>query len=269
MKFKLNLLATAAVLALSSVSSFAAINVTTNPSLLFVARDGSGLTAKTYVRNIGSLSSISGSADTLFNAPVSSIFGTQLSGVAANQIYWNVFALDNSTPNIYLTGGASQQASSGAGSSGAFGVGDIAGILTGGLGGITQLDLAVNGYAQANGEYTGSSTGSDQTNALQLMQNFSGSAVTSGQGVGSSQNFLKVDGSAAGDGAVTQLFTNSALSAFNGNAKGGYFTLLDAAGNLKWTATASVAAVPLPAAAFLFGPGLLAMFGAARRRKAA
>ena len=263
MNFKFKLLAAAAALALSSVPALAAITTTSNPSLLFVAYDGSGATADTYVRVLGSLSSI-GTNNVSFSAPSASIFSSQFAGVAASNIYWNVFALDNANPNVYLTGvNASTLNSAGLGS---FDVASVASVLTGSLGGLTQLDVAANGYSKANGEYTGSTNPSDQTNANKLTPNFEFGLFGSGHGVGTSLNFKKVSGD---DGSASQLFLNSALSAFNGDAKGGYFTLTDAAGDVTWTGQASVAAVPLPAAALLFGPGVLTLLGIGRRRKSA
>ncbi|MEP6502327.1 MAG: hypothetical protein ABJD97_03280 [Betaproteobacteria bacterium] len=264
MKFNVKLAAVAAALALSS-SAFAAINVSSNPDLLFVAFDGTGSGA-TYVRDLGSLSSINGTSDTLFNAPASSIFATQFAGVAAGNIYWGIFAAyDNQSGNgsvVYETNNLTNLQ----------GFDDSAvpstiGTLTGALGGYTQLDLAANGYAKPNGEYTGSTTLSNQTNGLKISTNLSFGKPMASQGVGSSQNLVSITQDA--DNAVSvaeQLYTNAALSSFApGNAKGGYFTLLDAAGDVKWTAT-GVAAVPLPAAALLFVPGLLAMVGLGRRR---
>jgi len=264
MKFNIKLAAVAAALALSG-SAFAAINVSSNPDLLFVAFDGTGSGAN-YVRDLGSLSSINGTSNTTFSAPTSSIFSTQFAGVAASNIYWGVFAAYNDpsatssvvyeTNNLANLQGRDDSA-----------VPSVVGTLTSGLGGLTQLDLAANGYAKPNGEYTGSTTLTDQTNGFKLLQNFSFGQPTATKGVGSSQNFLSMtQNSDNGTSDAAQLYTNAALSSFAaGNAKGGYFTLLDAAGDLQWTAS-TVAAVPLPAVALLFVPGLLAMFGLGRRR---
>jgi hypothetical protein len=252
MKIKFNILATAAALALASTLASAAINTGTSPDLLFVAYDNN--TGATYTRDLGVSFSALGSSQT-FSAPTASIFSTQFAAVAPANIQWNVFAVNNATPSIYLTGDITTQQFNVP-----FDVISVASILTNSLGGITQLDNAANGYAKANGEYTGSPNVSDQTNGLTLANNFSFSNAVSGQGVGSSQNLLKIDQT----GTASQLFLNSSLAAFDNNSQGGYFTLLDAQGDLKWT---NVAAVPLPGAVLLFAPGLLAMFGIGRRRQ--
>ena len=252
MKIKLNMVMAAAALALVSATASATINVSSTPDLLFIAYDSS--TQNTYTRDLGvSLSALS--TNKTFSAPTASIF----SGLFANaaNIQWNVYALDNSTPTVYLTGALSKL--------GGLVDSDVAGtanVLTNSLGGLTQLDVAANGYIKPNGEYTGSTVGSDQTNGITFASNFGFGLPTSAKGVGTSMNLLKVDAT----GTPSQLFTNASLSAFNGNAKGGFFTLLDAQGDLQWTVS-NVAAVPLPAAALLFAPGLLAMFGLGRRNK--
>jgi len=258
MKFKFKVLATAAVLVLASQVASAAINVSATPDLLLVAYDP--ITASTYVRDLGvSLSSLNVSQT--FNAPVNSIFASQFTGVAASAIQWNVIALNNTTDaaQSYTTGDISQFSGLGPAD-----VATLAGVVTGSLGGLTQLDLAANGYAKPNGEYTGVKNSTDQTNGTVLANDFAYGFPVSGMGVGSSQNLLHT----ASDGTTTQLFLNSSLAAFGdgSNAKGGYFTLTDAQGDLSWT-NGSVAPVPLPAAALLFAPGLLAMFGIGRRRR--
>jgi hypothetical protein len=263
MKFNIKLAAVAAALALSS-SAFAAINTNSNPDLLFVAYDGAGAGGKTYVRDLGSLSQI-GASNITFSAPTGSIFSTALAGVADANILWGVYALYKDPAQtatvVYQTNTLATQ-------SGWFDsdVTGVAGALTTGLGSLTQLDLAANGYAKANGEYTGSNTITDQTNGIQLINNFSFGKPLASQGVGTSQNFISVTQDADNfTGDAAQLFTNASLSSFAaGNAKGGYFTLLDNLGDVKWTG--AVATTPLPAAALLFFPGLLAMFGLGRRR---
>ncbi len=256
MKIKFNILATAAALALASVTASAAINVSSTPDLLLIAYDVN--TGATYTRDLGvSLSALSTTAT--FSAPTGSIFSTQFAAVSPSLIQWNVVALNNVSGQqaFYVTGDITQQ--QGLSSTDVI---PSAGALTAQLGGLTQLDNASLGFAKANGEYTGSPVAGDQSNAFTLANNFSFGFTTSGNGVGSSQNLLKI----ATDGTASQLFTNASLSAFDNNVAGGFFTLLDAQGDLKWT-TVGVAAVPLPAAVLLFVPGLLAMFGLGRRNK--
>jgi len=265
MKFKIKLWAAVAALAMSS-GAFAAIDTSANPDLLFVAYNANG-TGATYVRDLGSLSQLTGTADTTFNAPASSIFATQFASTSPANIAWGVIALTKGNGNnaLYETNQSSNISRDHFDTD----VPAVVSVMTGGLGGITQLDLAANGYAKANGEYTGSTTLNDQTNALTLLANMSYQHAKAGAGVGSSLNFFSItEDQDNGTADVAQLFTNAALSAFgNGNVAGGYFTLLDAAGNLKWTATAAVSSVPLPAAALLFVPGLLGLFGLGRRNK--
>jgi hypothetical protein len=265
MKFNFKAAAVAAALALSG-SAFAAINTSSDPDLLFIAYDANG-NGGTYVRDLGSLSQI-GTNNVTFSAPSSSIFSTQFAGVASSDIYWGVYALykesTDSASVVYQTNNLGTQLLWDDSN-----VRAITSILTNGLGGLTQLDLAANGYAQANGEYTGSTTLTNQTNGIQLINNFSFGKPKATTGVGASQNFLSVtQNTDNGTGDAAQLYLNSALSSFaSGNAAGGYFTLLDAQGDVQWTGSA-VATVPLPAAAFLFVPGLLAMAGIGRRRNA-
>ncbi len=266
MKIKFKLIATAAVLALASSMAAAAINTSSSPDLLFVAYapilDGSG--GSTYVRDLGSISSLASSTN--FAAPTASIFASQFAGVDPTAIQWNVIAFDGTSPAVYLTGDSTVLV----GLKGSY-VQQIVGSETASLGGLTQLDLAANGYAKANGEYTGSTTLNNQTNGLTLTTyaSFGNQNLVSGQGVGSSQNFIKVSRLLYNSPTVTvtQLYLNSSLSAFDENANGGYFTLADAQGDLSWTNAAAVAAVPLPAAVLVFFPGLLAMFGLGRRRQ--
>jgi hypothetical protein len=265
MAFRLKILAAAAALAMASAPALATINVGSNPDLLFVAYDAGG-TGQTYVRDLGSLSQIgpNGTTSMTFNAPAGSIFGTQITA-PGSQIKWGVFALNNADPTlatIYFTGKASL-----AGAVADTDVSGAASILTGALGGLTQLDIAANGWIFPNGEYSGPTSITAQANALTLIKNFSFTVPRLGNGVGDNMNMVFVTGD--NNNAVTipgQLAVNNALiSTDAGNAKGGYWTLLDASGDVAWVA--NVAAVPIPAAAFLFGPGLLTMFAAARRRK--
>ncbi len=266
MKFKIKLWATAAALAMTS-SAFATINTSTNPDLLFVAYDAAGSGA-TYVRDLGSLSQLTGTANTLFSAPAGSIFSTQMAGVSAANIDWGVFAVTSlNAGNVVYETNASNNVQNRFDTD----VPAVVGTLTSNLGALTQLDLAANGYAKANGEYTGSTTTTDQTNAITMLRQASFGNPKASVGVGSSQNLLSItEDQNNGTADVAQLYTNAALSSFgSGNVNGGYFTLLNTAGDLQWTSVASVSGVPLPGAALLFVPGLLGLFGFGRRNKAA
>ena len=254
MKIKFNAIAAAAVLAAVSASASATIQTGAQPDFLFVAFDGVG---DTYVRDLGAVTESQLANSISYTAP-STLFSTTFAG--HTDIQWNVIALNaSSTPSVYVTGDINNLAGLVHND-----LLTIASIELGPLGGITQLDVAANGYIKGNGEYTGSKTSLDVTNAFMLSSTLSFGLPTSGQGVGASQNLLKVDS----NGTASQLYVNASLAAFDNNEAGGYFTLTDAQGDLTWT-NASVAQTPLPAALALFVPGLLGMFGLGRRAKKA
>ena len=263
MKIKFKAISAAAVLALVSMTASATISTgvgtgaAATPDLLFVAFDNSG---NTYVRDLGTFTSTLLNTSQSFSAPASSIFSSTFAGDAGSAIQWDVVALNstNGAGVVWTTGDIDSL-------SGLFAkdVRTQVAIVTAPLGATTQLDTAANGYSFAHGEYTGSKVLTDQTNAYTIASNLAFGAPAYAAGVGASENFLKV----ATNGSVSQLYVNSSLSAFGdgSDAAGGYFTLTDAQGDLSWTNVAAVSSVPLPAAALLFLPGLLGMFGLGRR----
>jgi hypothetical protein len=264
MKLKLNLLAAAAaVVALVAPVAASAATAATNLELLLVAFDGSGATTKDYIRDLGVSAATIGTSDLSFGAPVGSLFSTAFTGVASSNIYWGVIAIDAPNSTSYTTGALAKLT--------AAGLGSFDQDSNVGVGGIIQnsLNALVTSFQKTPttlGEYYGAAQLSG-SNGVDLIGNLVGGGANAvvGKGTGTSLNFFKVDG----QGTPSQINANAGLSAFNGNSAGGYFTLA-ADGSVTYTgAAAVVSAVPLPAAALLFGPGLLAMFGVSRRRQAA
>ena len=266
MKFNLKMIAVAAAMVASGSAFAVPSTAATNMELLLVAYDGSGVTTKDYIRDLGVSVSTIGTLNATFAAPVSSLFSTAFTGVSTSNIYWNVIAIDNNNSKAWTTGSLS--ALNGAalvpfdmdtniGNSGT-GVEIVPG-------GLTSLVANFRKVAVTGTEYYGATPGAG-VNGLDILGNLAGGIgnVVSGHGTGTSQNFFQI----AGDGTPSQIRANAGLLAFDGNAKGGYFTLA-ADGGVTYTGAAAVSAVPLPAAALLFGPGLLSLFGFARKRKAA
>jgi len=267
MKFNLKMIAAAAVLAAVALPASAAVSTAaTNLELLLVAYDGSGATTKDYIRDLGVSVSTIGTSNATFAAPGSSLFSTAFTGVLASNIFWNVIAIDNNNSKAWTTG--SLAALNGA-ALGSFDMDTNIGNSGTGVeivpGGLTSLVANFRKVAVTGTEYYGATPGAG-VNGLDILGNLAGGIgnVVSGHGTGTSQNFFQI----AGDGTVSQIRANTGLLAFDGNAKGGYFTLA-ADGGVTYTGAAAVSAVPLPAAALLFGPGLLGLFGFARKRKAA
>jgi hypothetical protein len=273
MKFKLKTLVAAAAMAVSAMPVFATINSSANPTLLLVAYDSSFATNATYFRNLGTLSQLTTSQT--FSVPGTNIFNTQLSGViSAGTLGWGIIALDNSVATAPIIYTAAKLASVTPANSAV--VDGVNAFLTGSFPTYGGLDAAGAGYAFLNGvvqatggaaggaglEYTGNAAPGAlgaETNAQGVAGNVF--AADAGVGFGDNLNLFKTTYT-----SVTQQYLNPLGLGANGGAAGGYFTLL-AGGNVTWTNPAAVSAVPLPAAALLFAPGLLGMLGVARRRR--
>jgi hypothetical protein len=257
---KLKLVIAAAVMAAIALPAAAVTTPATNLELLFVAYDVNS-SGKDYVRDLGALATTIGASNVSFGAGTT--FGTAVgqafASVTSSNIYWNVIAVDAANSTAYTTGNLTKLNAAGNGS--------FEMDTNVGTGGIVPNNLALlaTNFSKGNSEYYGATAGSGQ-NALDLVGALIGnsSKVVSGHGLNTSQNFFTMDG----NGTASQIRANAGLLAFDGNAKGGYFTL-DNTGALSYTGTAAPSAVPLPAAAMLFGPGLLGLFGFARKRKAA
>jgi hypothetical protein len=265
MKLNLKTLAAAAALAMTSLASHAAITSLANPTLLLVAYDSTFTSANSYYRNLGTLNQLN-TTSFAFNAPTTgSIFTQQLGAVAAADIGWTIIALDNTAGAQTLYTAAHQAGVTTASSTN---VQNVASFSVGSFGAFGALDSTSNTYANANGEYTGNLAYAPigaQTNAADVISAWTGGTLDVGLGIGDNLNLFKTTA-----GSQSQLYTSDTGSAFgSGSVAGGYFTLL-AGGNVTWTnPAASVSAVPVPGAALLFGPGLLAVLAAARRRKEA
>jgi len=262
MKFKFGLLAAAAGLVFASASASAAISSAGNGDMVFLAWD---LNGTSYARDLGAESNLT-TANTTYSVAAGSAFASTFAGDTSAQIKWAVVALDSTDGNIYTTGNTANIINS---------------IVTNGDG--VAIDVpqnesaALSGWAALNalgtnsaGEYIGSKNNAPSNPTYPgNIYNLASAGDKAYGGIGASQNFVFED--ASNTQTIYQLFTNPALSGtnFGGGANGGYFTLADAQGDVTWTDTASVSAVPLPAAALLFAPGLLGMIGLGRRRNQA
>jgi hypothetical protein len=91
-----------------------------------------------------------------------------------------------------------------------------------------------------------------------------GNAGLSGAAVGSSLSFYNILGNTSATGTFDGIAKNSVLTTQYSNG----FFFLNANGDLTYNVTSAGAPVPLPAAVWLFGSGLLGLAGIGRRRAA-
>jgi hypothetical protein len=273
MKFNLKMIAVAAAMVSAAGAANAALATGNNGSLALVAFNT--VTNVWYIRDTGylinsflpsSVTTLSGDGSVTGNkTPAAGLtidktvtagfgdssFSSWLTGQTTTDVRWFLSAVDNTGTNaasnvkrfITSSANASEMATNG----------NLDGyIASGNAGGLATV------YASGtNGAL--SSTGSTVPSAWQT--NFG----------------LGVDGLALLDQAASLFYfsrstgTGSTTTAANttqyGNVNG--FATVTLASNGDLTYVAPVAAVPVPAAAWLLGSGLLAMGGAIRRRKAA
>lgn len=172
-------------------------------------------------------------------------FGTWLSGETASNVRWLVTAGDSLTTGA---NGFSRLLQSVAGTAGPVGNGQV----RAGAASVTGLPSAIT----LSGTGTSVPATFTQNNLLQV--------ATLGTLDNASSLFYYTATTQTGSTAVT------ATANQFGNSAGFATITLASNGDLSYSlAPASVSAVPVPAAAWLFGSGLMSMVGVVRRRKAA
>lgn len=268
MKWKLKALAAAVAVAVSAPASAAiALSGSGNGELFFSVWDS--VTETSYTRDLGvtltdfvTVNAPGGSLGTTaagytLGFAADSTLTSWLSSVSANAagLIWNVAAMDGSGQNRYLTTAASQ---GGMANSQLVALNDSSDIYianTNPLGthasiahGSNTASKAVDGdSAYAGGGNWGANWGNKAF------------GFTSGALIGTSNLFWAL--AANGTNNLTASFINQF-----GNVNGASTWTLASNGTLTFASPDAVSAVPVPAAAWLLGSGLIGLAGVARRR---
>jgi len=253
MKMKFKLLVAAAALAVAGQASAALTDITSTDgsgsSLMLVVWDTNG---NSYVRDLGTTADqvVSGSytaSGTVSSGSSSTLFTTLFGSDTASNVSYTILGDTKSTSNH-------KNIISGVDGSGGYITDNNFGTIESKISALITL---------ANGNPNGNNTGNEY--------NTTGDTTVSGSKTTNLFSYL-----AGGVGNVATLGTTLNLTGFQqaGNISGStHGTTLSLAGSTNFTLNANgdllvPAAVPLPAAVWLMGSGLLGLLGVGRRRKA-